>query len=256
MDNNCVAILQDYQDNIEKSFKKIEKEIKEYSNSDSSKLDLIKETIASAKTNLGIMKIEIPNLKNENNKQKWEDTIQQLELKINEYKSQVNDLKKKNNNNNNNNNVEDEMVDINKKVDIKQLTSQQAIQRGHNLLNDNKKRFGSIKKVIKQDIDMLKEDNKELKRQEEVIDNVDDNLKEIDFSLKRAGQQIKSMFKMYATDKLILCLIFVIVLIIISIIIASIVKKNKKANNTKNNENLAKDIFKQRRLKFLWDIYN
>ena len=253
MDNNCVAILQDYQDNIEKSFKKIEKEIKEYSNSDSSKLDLIKVTIASAKTNLGIMKVEIPNLKNENNKQKWEDTIQQLELKINEYKSQVNDLK---NQKNNNNNVEDEMVDINKKVDIKQLTSQQAIQRGHNLLNDDEKRIDNIKKVVNQDIVMLKEDNKELKRQEEVLDNVDDNLKEIDFSLKRAGQQIKSMFKMYATDKLILCLIFVIILIIISIIIASIVKKNKKTNNTKNNENLAKDIFKQRRLKFLWDIYD
>ena len=250
MDNNSVAILQDYQEIIEKAFKKIDKEIKEYSNSDSSKLDLIKESIASAKTNLGIMKVEIPNLKNENNIKKWEDTIQKLELKINEYKSQVNDLK--NQNNNDNNNYKDEMVDINKKIDITKLTSQQAIQRGNNLINDDGKTIGKIQKVINEDINMLKEDNKELERQKEVLENVDDNLKEIDFSLKRAGQQIRTMFKMYASDKLILCLIFVIILIILCIIIASIVNKNKKGKN----ENLPKDSFSKRRLKFLWDIYD
>ena len=58
------------------------------------------------------------------------------------------------------------------------------------------------------------------------------------------------------TDKLILCLILIILLIIISIIIASIVKKNKTINNTKNNQNLTDDIFKQRRLQILWDIYD
>ena len=78
MDNNSVAILQDYHEIIEKAFKKIENDIKEYSNSDSSKLDLIKKSLASTKTNLGIMKMEISNLKNENNKQKWEDTIQKI----------------------------------------------------------------------------------------------------------------------------------------------------------------------------------
>ena len=248
MDNNCVAILQDYQDIIEKSFQKIEKEIKEYSNSDSSKLDLIKKSLASTKTNLGIMTMEISNLKNENNKQKWEDTIQKIELKINEYKSKINDLK-----NQNNNYYEDEMVDINKKVDITKLTTQQAIERGHNILNDDENRIGNMKKVINEDINMLKEDNKELERQKEVLENVDDNLKEIDFSLKRAGQQIKTMFKMYASDKLILCLIVVIILIILSIIISSIAGKNKK----KKQDNLPHDSFKKRRLNnFLWDIYN
>ena len=109
-----------------------------------------------------------------------------------------------------------------------------------------------MKKVVGEDVNTMREVNQELNRQNEALDNAENNLKEIDFSLKRAGQQIRTMFKMYASDKLILCLIFVIILIILCIIIASIVNKNKKGKN----ENLPKDSFSKRRLKFLWDIYD
>lgn len=78
MDNNSIAILQDHQEITKKSFVQIEKEIKKYSNS---KFDLRK-TIENAKTYLVKMKEEIEYLKNENTKQKWQDTIEKLELKI------------------------------------------------------------------------------------------------------------------------------------------------------------------------------
>ena len=48
---------------------------------------------------------------------------------------------------------------------------------------------------------------------------------------------------MYATDKLIMCMIVVIVLVIIAIIIASIVGKNKD----NSNQNLPHDIFSNKK---------
>ena len=78
MDNNSIAILQDYQEKIKKIFYPNWKRNKKYSNS---KFDLRK-TIENAKTYLVKMKEEIEYLKNENTKQKWQDTIEKLELKI------------------------------------------------------------------------------------------------------------------------------------------------------------------------------
>lgn len=46
MDNNSIAILQDYQEKIKKSFTQIEKEIKKYSNS---KFDLRKKQLKMQK---------------------------------------------------------------------------------------------------------------------------------------------------------------------------------------------------------------
>ena len=96
-----------------------------------------------------------------------------------------------------------------------------------------------MKKIVGEDVDTMKEVNRELNRQNEALDNAENNLKEIDYSLKRAGKQVKTMFKMYATDKLIMCMIVVILLVIIAIIIASFVG----SKNDNINEDQPHDIF-------------
>ncbi len=67
----------------------------------------------------------------------------------------------------------------------------------------------------------MKDVNKELLSQREKLENAENELKEIDYSLNRAGKQLKTMAKMLATDKLILCMIGCIIIVVIAIIIVS-----------------------------------
>ena len=80
MDNISIAILQDYKELIEKIFKKIEKELKEYTGKDTSLQNKLLKSITNnqsiVKTNLSRMKIELSNLKDENNINKWEGIIE------------------------------------------------------------------------------------------------------------------------------------------------------------------------------------
>lgn len=80
MDNNSIATLQDYKELIEKIFKKIEKELKEYTGKDTSLQNKLLNSITNnqsiVKTNLSRMKIELSNLKDENNINKWEGIIE------------------------------------------------------------------------------------------------------------------------------------------------------------------------------------
>ena len=80
MDNNSIATLQDYKELIEKIFKKIEKELKEYTGKDTSLQNKLLNSITNnqsiVKTNLSRMKIESSNLKDENNINKWEGIIE------------------------------------------------------------------------------------------------------------------------------------------------------------------------------------
>ena len=85
MDNNSIATLQDYKELIEKIFKKIEKELKEYTGKDTSLQNKLLNSITNnqsiVKTNLSRMKIELSNLKDENNINKWEGIIEILHNK-------------------------------------------------------------------------------------------------------------------------------------------------------------------------------
>ena len=69
----------------------------------------------------------------------------------------------------------------------------------------------------------MKDVNKELLSQHEKLENAETDLKEIDNSLNRAGKQMKTMAKMIATDKLIMCLIGFILLAVIAVIIIFLV---------------------------------
>ena len=239
MDNNSVATLQDYQAAVERCFKNMEKEFKEFNGADSSRQNLaigsLSTNLSSVKTNIGLMRMELSNLKDDSNISKWQDIIQKLQSKNDEYKNKITELK---NQKNKSNNLDDD-TDINQKIDVKKLTVKQAIDRGNKILEDDSERIKNMKKVVGEDVDTMREVNRELNRQNEALDNAENNLKEIDYSLKRASKQVKTMFKMYATDKLIMCMIVVILLVIIAIVIASFV--GNKNNNT--NEDQPHDIF-------------
>ena len=234
MDNNCIAYLKDYQLLVENSIKKMEKKFKEYKTSKNSDiLKTITKEINSSKGNINLMEMEIVNLNDEKNATEWNEIINKLNKKVKSLKKQLNEI--------NNSNIIDNTIDesdIDVKIDKSKLTSKQAMKRGDKILQEDKKALTNMKKVVHGDIDTMKGVNIELNRQNEVLENVDDDLKEIDFSLKRAGKQMKTMLKMYATDKLIMCMIFVIILIIVIIIIVAAVGKDKN-----KNFNVPHDIF-------------
>jgi chromosome segregation ATPase len=239
MDSNSIATLQDYKATIERIFKRIDKQISSFNSSESSQQNIIlsqlKTSLDETKNNLSLMKMEIANL-SEQKQQEWENELSKLQTKNNTLKQKVIELQNKKQNEVN---VNDEL-DINKKIDVSKLTSQQAIDRGNKILDDDDRAIKNMKKIVGQDLTTMKDVNVELNRQQEALEIADKNLTEIDYSLKRAGQQIKTMFKMYATDKLIMCMIIVIVLVIITIIILSAVGKKKNGGKS----NIPTDIFK------------
>ena len=239
MDSNSIATLQDYKATIERIFKRIDKQISSFNSSESSQQNIIlsqlKTSLDETKNNLSLMKMEIANL-SEQKQQEWENELSKLQTKNNALKQKVIELQNKKQNEIN---INDEL-DINKKIDVSKLTSQQAIDRGNKILDDDDRAIKNMKKIVGQDLTTMKDVNVELNRQQEALEIADKNLTEIDYSLKRAGQQIKTMFKMYATDKLIMCMIIVIVLVIITIIILSAVGKKKNGGKS----NIPTDIFK------------
>ena len=214
-----MAILQDYQSSIDTSYKKIEKFTKDYEGSDQSQQNLIMNNasmeLSSAKTNLGLMKMELSNLKEEGNISKWQGIVSELQSKHDSYKSLLKQMKNKKSN------AVNDPLNIDVKVDLSQMTSQQVMDRGDNILNADRDAIARMKKVVNQDLDTMKDVNKELLSQNEKLENANKELKEIDYSLNRAGKQIKTMAKMYATDKLIMCMILCILLVIIAIVVVS-----------------------------------
>jgi hypothetical protein len=122
-----------------------------------------------------------------------------------------------------------------------EMNQQEMMDHGTNVLQDDRMAIGRIRKEVHNQLDYAAEIKKDLNKQNEQLDKVESDIKEMDYSLKRAGKQLATMFKMYATDKLILCLIVVIVLVIIGIIIASAV-----GGDPNKNFNVPHDIFVSR----------
>ena len=84
----------------------------------------------------------------------------------------------------------------------------------------------------------MKKVNIELNNQKEKMATIDKDLKEIEFSVDRARKKITNMFKIYASDKCVICLIVVILIIIVTIILVSAF-----GGDNKNNFNVPHDIF-------------
>ena len=234
MDNNSIAILQDYQSSIKTSFKKIERLFGEEEGADLSQQNLamnnINSELKSIKYNIGLIKFEIANLKEESNMNKWNEIMSQMNSDYDSYKLRLDQLK-----NSQNNNVIDDPLNIDAKVDLSKLTSQQAMDRGDKILQADKNAINRMKKIVYQDLDTMKEVNRELLSQHEKLENAENDLQEIDYSLNRAGKQIKTMAKMYATDKLIMCMICCILLVVIAIVVVSIFFDSDEEENAKQD---------------------
>ena len=235
MDNNSIAILQDYQSSIDASFKKIERLFSEAEGADLSQQNLamnnIKMELNTAKTNIGLIKFETANLKEESNTSKWNEIMAEMNSKIKSYKIRLDQLK----NGGINNNQENDYLNVDAKVDLSKMTSQQVMNRGDEILKQDKNALNRMKKVVYQDLDTMKEVNKELLNQQEKLENAENDLKEIDYSINRAGKQLKTMAKMYATDKLIMCMICCILLVVIAIIIVSVFFSDDEDENAKQD---------------------
>ena len=129
-------------------------------------------------------------------------------------------------------------MDPDAKVDSKELNDEQAKKRGDAILDADDNAIDNMGKIANKDVDIMKDVNGELERQNEQFDVADAELKEIDFSINRARKKITSLFKLYASDKCITCLIVVIMVIIATIIIVSAC-----GGDNKNNFNVPHDIF-------------
>jgi len=231
MDGGYIASLKDYNNLLEKLLKNIEKKLNEYQTAELSSQNILKgeisKDLSTVHNNISLMKMEQSSLKEENNKNEWKDIIQKLSEKYEIFNKKLLNLQNKL--------LDDDNIDIEKKVDLSQLSTQQVMNRGDKILNSDKNTINRMNKIINQDIDTMKEVNKELNSQKEKLENAEKDLTEIDFSVKRAVQQLQTMFKMYATDKLIMCLIFVIILVIIAIIIVKFVKDDDEDVNKVND---------------------
>ena len=217
MDNNNVAMLKDYQNSIENSFKKMDKIFKDLNGADQSQQNLgigsINSEIEAVKTNIGLMNMEFVELKEPSNKNNWNEKIKKLNEQLSTYNTKLSNLRNKKSN------FSDDPLDVDAKVDLSKMSSLEVINRGDKILEADRNAIQRMKKVVNQDLETMKEINKELLSQNEKLENTEKDLKEIDYSLKRAGKEIKTMFKIYAKDKLIMCMIICILLVAIGIVV-------------------------------------
>lgn len=240
MDNITIATLKDFQTPIGKSFEGIDKKIKSYAKGDKRQKISIKKNIQKEleyiKNNLEQMKIEMDKLKEEENINEWEEIYNKLESKRKAYKEKLNNLEIPKTNNDEENN--EDYLDPDAKVDLNDLNVEQAMKRGDNILDADDNAIKNMNQIVNKDNDIMKGVNSELNRQGEQLGVADKDLKEMEFSIGRARKKITSMFKLYASDKCITCLIVVILLIIVIIIIVSAC-----GGDNKKNFNVPHDIF-------------
>ena len=239
MDMNYIEILKDKQASSEKCMEALDKKIKSYDKTNKSLMD-IKNLLQILDNNISQMKQEIYNLQNEENRNEWKEKRSKLKSKSDEYKETINNLElakfKKKGNDDSIDNVDH--LDPDAKVDHNKLTAQQEMDRGNAIMNRDDEILAGAAQTLDGDVKVIIDTNKILDKNEEKIDKVNADLKEIDFSIGRARQTITNMFKLYASDKLITCLIVVILLIIVTIIIVSAC-----GGDNKNNFNVPHDVF-------------
>ena len=239
MDNTTISILKDIQKSIDENFGEIDKKIKSYNKAEKREKNSIKKSIKKnldyIKNNKSQMKTELDYLKNEENKDKWEKILDEIDSKIQECELKMDNLDSIQVDNEEEKN---DYMDPDAKVDLNELNAEQATKRGDAIQDANDEAIDNMGKIIHKDVDIMKDVNKELERQKDQFDVADAELKEIDFSINRARKKITSLFKLYASDKCITCLIVVIMVIIVTIIIVSAC-----GGDNKNNFNVPHDIF-------------
>ena len=198
MDNNFISALKDTESSFTKKISLIEKYINEFSLSNSTNqqklLSKIKLEFDSMKTDLKLMKTDIMNLVQEENRSSWQEKYcsfksqkEQIENKISKLKIGTNDSS--------NFKDEEDYMNLNKKVDLNKLSCEQVMKRGDKILEEDDKSLQNMIKTLNKGRDMLKETNKQLYKQMEDMDRINQELNEMDGSLNRTKKTISYMNK-------------------------------------------------------------
>ena len=198
MDNNFISALKDTESSFTKKISLIEKYINEFSLSNSTNqqklLSKIKLEFDSMKTDLKLMKTDIMNLVQEENRASWQEKYcsfksqkEQIENKISKLKIGTNDSS--------NFKDEEDYMNLNKKVDLNKLSCEQVMKRGDKILEEDDKSLQNMIKTLNKGRDMMKETNKQLYKQMEDMDRINQELNEMDGSLNRTKKTISYMNK-------------------------------------------------------------
>ena len=198
MDNNFISALKDTESSFTKKISLIEKYINEFSLSNSTNqqklLSKIKIEFDSMKTDLKLMKTDIMNLVQEENRSSWQEKYcsfksqkEQIENKISKLKIGTNDSS--------NFKDEEDYMNLNKKVDLNKLSCEQVMKRGDKILEEDDKSLQNMIKTLNKGRDMMKETNKQLYKQMEDMDRINQELNEMDGSLNRTKKTISYMNK-------------------------------------------------------------
>ena len=197
MDKNYISALEDTESSLNKKIISIEKYIKEFSSSNSSNqqkiLSKIKSEFDSMKTDLKLMKTDIMSLTQNENKTLWQKKYSSFKSQKEQMENKINNLKF--GSNSNNINIEEDYMDINKKVDLSKLSSEQVMKRGDKILDEDEKSLQNMIKTLNKGKDTIQETKKELYRQMEAMDRMEGDLNETDGSLNRTKKTINYMNK-------------------------------------------------------------
>ena len=197
MDKNYISALEDTESSLNKKIISIEKYIKEFSSSNSSNqqkiLSKIKSEFDSMKTDLKLMKTDIMSLTQNENKTLWQKKYSSFKSQKELMENKINNLKF--GSNSNNINIEEDYMNINKKVDLSKLSSEQVMKRGDKILDEDEKSLQNMIKTLNKGKDMIQETKKELYRQMEAMDRMEGDLNETDGSLNRTKKTINYMNK-------------------------------------------------------------
>lgn len=220
MDNGAVAILKDNKQQCDTIKERITKNLEKYDKADKVEQGRLNVNLTNDLTNfkslIQTMNLEIKSLNNDQLEKTYTDVLRVFKQDM---KSLENAFQEKKNNASG----LDNLIVAEKTKKATDMTSLELMQAGDRILEDDKIKVKNIGAEARKQLDIGKEINKDLEEQKNKLDNIENDLKEIDYSLKRASKQLTVMFKMYATDKIILILICLIVLAIIGIIVASAV---------------------------------
>jgi hypothetical protein len=233
-----IATIKDCNAKIEDKFKTIKANLQKVDSSDTSErrniVDKLKSDFKLLSVHFEAMKDEVDTIKDENTYKSYKDQLTLVKLEIKKLEEEF--LNKQNKAYQTSNLL---LEDVN--IEMKktgQMTVQQAFDRGDKAVDGADKIINNIEKKVKSANEIANEIQIEQAKQIEKLTGTRKDLKEINSSLKRSDANIKTMLTMYATDKLIMCMIVLIVLIIITIIIIGAV-----GGDTKGNFNVPHDIF-------------
>ena len=195
MDKNYISALQDTKDSIEKKLYFIEKSIKEFSSANSSSkqkiLSRIKSDLINLKTDLKLMKNDTDCLTQSENQKIWKEKYSNLKSQKEKLENKIKLIQ----NGEMNNEDEEDYMDIDKKVDLNKLSSEQVMKRGDKILQEDEKSLQNMIKTLSKGRNMMQDTNKELHKQMEAMDRMDGDINEMDGALNRAKKNINYMNK-------------------------------------------------------------